>query len=385
MAQYRVSPGAEFDTNYSTVTMARADYQIQISDAFEDPQWDAFLAGIPGGHHLQTSLWAQVKKVLGWRAERIFVIQAGQIVAGAQLLIRRWPLIGAIGCVPKGPVFASKDPRLPELLLDKLHQVAKTQRLQYLIVQPPNNGQHTVNWLLEKGFRLSRNTLAPPATIQIDLRQDLEEIFAQMNSGTRRYVRKGLREGIICREGTDDDLASFYRLLKATSERQNFSPNSRHLFSMLWQVYHRRGYAKLFLTEYRAEAVAAALVIAFGDRVIGKSRGWTGQYGNLGPNQVMDWTTIEWAKTQGYHYFDLEGISQGLARAILNDRSESEIRRKKRGPSVYKLGFGGKVTLLPAAYEYIYNPILRWGYSTIYTRAGGKSIIKKAVERLRVR
>jgi len=68
------------------ISNAYRSYQTCVSDAAEDPDWDAFLLKTPGGHYTQTSLWAQAKTFLGWRAVRIVISQKDHIVAGTQLV-----------------------------------------------------------------------------------------------------------------------------------------------------------------------------------------------------------------------------------------------------------------------------------------------------------
>jgi lipid II:glycine glycyltransferase (peptidoglycan interpeptide bridge formation enzyme) len=363
---------------------SKTNYQIRLSDQVEDPAWDTFLAQTPGGHHVQTSLWAQVKALLGWQAVRLVVSRADQIIAGAQLLIRPFSVVGALGYVTKGPVCAIDDPLLPELIINKLHQVARSYRVQSLIVQPPNNGQALADSLPGRGFRPSPIAVSTEATVQIDLHPELDEILARMRKQTRRDIRHGLGQGMVGREGTEHDLATFYRLLGATSERQKFLPYSPQYLSKLWQFYRPHGYARLFLAEYNGEVVSAQLVLAFGDTVIAKNSGWSGRYGSLGPNHIMDWTTLEWAKTQGYRYYDLEGIDPSVARMILNGGSLTDELKRQHGPAFYKLGFGGEVSLLPGAYDYVFNPLLRWSYATVFPKVAGWPVTKKVINRFKV-
>jgi hypothetical protein len=51
------------------VTVVSVDYEVKTSDVTQDPAWDAFLAAVPGGHHVQTGLWSQVKALIGLRMD----------------------------------------------------------------------------------------------------------------------------------------------------------------------------------------------------------------------------------------------------------------------------------------------------------------------------
>ena len=109
-------------------------YRVRISSAAEDPDWDAFLAATPGGHHVQGTGWAQIKAQAGHRAARVVVSLDDRIVAGATLLMRPLRPFGAIGYVPRGPLIAADDPALSGLVMEQLHRVAKAHRVRLLAV-----------------------------------------------------------------------------------------------------------------------------------------------------------------------------------------------------------------------------------------------------------
>jgi lipid II:glycine glycyltransferase (peptidoglycan interpeptide bridge formation enzyme) len=356
-------------------TAVSSAYQVTLSYEFEDPAWDTFLAETPDGHHVQTSLWAQVKALIGWRAARLVVTRRKRIVAGVQLLIRSLPLAGAIGYAPKGPLFAVDDPVLPKLVINAIHHLARIERIQYLAIQPPSNGKIVAQQLAALGFRPSPLELTPTATVLIDLSQDLEDLLAQMRKKTRQYIRYGLRTEVTVREGSESDLGTFYRLVTATSQRQNFVPESEEYFTKMWRVLSPHGYIKLFLAECAGEAVSAQLIIPFGNTVIYKRVGWSGQYGNLRPNEVLHWTVIKWAKDQGFRYVDLEGIELEAATALMQNKPLPDALRQT--PTHFKLGFGGQVTIFPGACDYVYSPFLRWAYTSIFPRIADWPVMAK--------
>lgn len=107
--------------------------------------------------------------------------------------------------------------------------------------------------------------------------------------------------------------------------------------------------------------VSTQLVIGFGDTVITKTSGWSGHHSSLGPNQVLEWTTIQWAKSQGYVCYDLEGINAEAAKRLLDDGDLPEAA--KQSWFYYKLQYGGQVSCFPGAYLYICNPALRSLYT----------------------
>ncbi len=334
-------------------------YQTQVSDKTEDPEWDGFLVKTPGGHYTQTSLWAQAKAILGWGAVRVVVSQKNQIVAGAQLLTRSLPIAGIIGFVPGGPHVINDDSGLTQLVMAQLHQVAKNYRVRYLLVQPRFINEVLAQELVGRGYRQSSLHPLAISTSLLDLTQDLDHILGAMRKSTRHNIRLSQRKGVIVREGNESDLPIFYRLEMATCKRNNVSTFSEEYYTRLWQILHPHGYLRLFIAEYAGEAVSASLVIPFGNTVTDTIGAWSGRHGKAHPNELLEWAAITWAKSQGYSYFDFDGITPEVARGELAPNAHRD------GETFFKLGFGGEMVLCPVAYEYLPNPILRWLYVAI--------------------
>jgi lipid II:glycine glycyltransferase (peptidoglycan interpeptide bridge formation enzyme) len=146
--------------------------------------------------------------------------------------------------------------------------------------------------------------------------------------------------------------------LKATSIRQRWPIYPEKYFAEILRVFGQHGYAKLFFAEYEGRALSSQLLIAFGDTVLTKNSGWSGQCRSLGPNNVLEWVSIQWAKAQGYRCYDLEGLTRRSAMRE-KENGDSGVNRKDSW-CYYKLQYGGQVKLLPQAQIYIINPLARW-------------------------
>jgi len=360
---------------------ASSTYQVKLSRELNDTEWDEFLEKSPGGHHVQTSLWAQVKASLGWNSLRILILRSDEIVAGAQILMRTVPLVGAIGYVSKGPVVAVEDPVLEELVVAELQRTARANRIQHLTVQPPGIVKQLPEELAKAGFQRSSMEVAPTATVLLDLSRDLDTILADMNRKTRYNVRLGQRKGITVREGNEQDLPEYYRILTTTSQRQSFSIYPEYYFAEMWRVLSPHGYIKLFLAEFEGELVSAQLAVPFGDTVINKLSVWSGQHGSRRPNEALQWAAITWAKSQGYRFYDFEGIRPEAARAVLNQETIPEAL--KQTVTSFKLGFSDHVVFFPPAYDYVYNPLFRWFYTEIFPKVKKQPAVTRILKRVR--
>jgi lipid II:glycine glycyltransferase (peptidoglycan interpeptide bridge formation enzyme) len=364
----------------SAPTTLEPAYHIEIRSERDDPEWDAFLEQTPNGHHMQTSMWGQTKVNLGWKALRVAVRQAGKIVGGAQLLLRSKYML-TMGYVPRGPLLISNDPLLLRLVMDQLHQLVKKHSIHYLVIQPPYNAHWLTGQLSAWGFRPGLLEYSPEANAIVDLQQSSEVILAKMHPKTRYNIRLAERKGVTVREGTEADIATFYRLYHMTSQRQQFVPFSEDYIVTMWQAFARHGAIKLFLAEYEGKVLSAFLDIAFSDTLLYKLGGWSGEHSNLHPNEALHWAIIKWAQERGYHHYDLEELHMEVGRAVLEGHPIPE--QWKRSVYSFKLSFGSNVHMTPCSYEYIPQPLLRWGYSFFFPRLKELQKISRLVDYLR--
>jgi lipid II:glycine glycyltransferase (peptidoglycan interpeptide bridge formation enzyme) len=135
------------------------------------------------------------------------------------------------------------------------------------------------------------------------------------------------------------------------------------------------------VAEYDDQFVSAQLAVPFGDTVINKLSVWSGECGNRRPNEALQWETIQWAKRQGFRYYDFEGIKPSVIEAIQNN--DPLPASLKQSVTSYKLGFGGQATLFSEANVYLYNPIYRWAYREIFPKMQDLKVLKKMRKSLR--
>ncbi len=318
-------------------------YQLAFESDGAQAEWDAFVLAADG-HHAQGCTWATVKGVLGWRGKRLVVRDDGQIVAGAQVLVRDVARFGRVGTCAHGPLLARRDPRLVELVHRGLLELGRGESIRYLKVQPPARSTDLALGLRERGWTPSALPAAPSATVRVDLTASEDEILARMRQATRKTIRRAEKRGLRLREGGRDDFAAYYRLIEATSRRQGFTPYPRRYYETLWEEFAERGGSCLVLAEQEGDAVSATLLLAFGDTATCKMGGWSGERSRVRPNEPMHFAAMRWAKRIGASYYDFDGIDRQCALAVLNDGELPE--DQLHSVAHFKLGFGGEVVLL---------------------------------------
>lgn len=362
-------------------TLARTGYQVQVSEEISDSNWDEFLAKTPGGHHVQTSLWAQVKATLKWKTVRIIVTKKDRIVAGAQLLLRSIMPFITVAYLTKGPVIGGEGISIAEAIIQYVIRISQEKHVLMLVIQPPNDGKEIASLLATLGFQPSSLELAPTASVILDLSPTEDQILKGMKRRTRNNIHRSEQAGIKVREGKESDLEIFYQLHIATSQRQKFFSYSKEYYRHMWHVFEPHEYIGLLVAEHDNKPISALLLIPFGNTVIAKIIGWSGEHSDLRPNDAIFWNAIKWSKMHGYLFFDFEGIDSQGAKAVL--AGESLPARLHHSPDFFKLGYGGNVVLYPQAFEIVRSSLLNWIYQKTSPTVGGHSIVSRTMDWIR--
>src|SRR5688572_5230361 len=191
----------------------------------DTPRWEAFVNQHPRGHFLQTAAWGEVKSAFGWEAQRVVLADAkGDFVAGAQILYRELPYsAGKIAYVPFGPVVDWDNQDLVRDIFLMMDKTAKRHGAAFMKVEPGYSVD--IDFLRQLKCRPSPQTIQPPRTVVLDIPKydadgnliPADVIQKPMNQMTRRNIRKSEKFEVDIRQGTREDVASFYQLLTTTS------------------------------------------------------------------------------------------------------------------------------------------------------------------------
>lgn len=347
-----------------STTNATDGFQLEISYDLKDRLWDDFVLKTPGGNQRQTSLWAQAQHIRGWNPLRIMLTRDGKIQAGAQILFRNIPILGRIGYLTRGPVCDFSNVNLTKVLFKEIRKICRRNRIFYLVLTLPVKAESFVPLLPEFQFQVTRREYGEPASVVIDLTQDKDNILARMTKDKRKTIhRVERRQNLILREGTKEDIESFYRLHKMSSQRNGFPPFTEEYYRNLWEVFAPGGFVKLFLSELDGIPQSGIICFAFRDTVTAYVIGWSGENANLYPNDAVYWESILWSKAHGYHYFDFGGIQIDSARAAVQHLSLPVSQRESANR--FKLDYGGTVFFYPDDYDSMSIPFLNKLYRHI--------------------
>lgn len=361
------------ESGFTSGAGSRAEFVY--STEVRDPAWDRMLNEVSGAHFEQTSGWAAVKTRYGWRVLRLTAQQEGVCLGGVQVLLRRVGRFGVLGYVSRGPTTRPGYEALAGELVDRLGRRASEERWLYLVFDHAYHAGNLAQRMSRQGYHPHPEGIPPSgllaATSLIDLTRTEEELWAALRSHTRRNIRRAQRCGLTLREGGAADLAHFRELMLANCRRRGSAPTPPQpdFFGHLWNELAPAGYVHLLQVCLGDEVLSAVVAFTIADTIRVWKVGWSGAHEDKYPNYFRVWEVLRWARRRGMREFDFVWVDTDDARAVARGAIPAEGFRD--GSTAFKLGFGGRLVLLPEPQCRFYHPFLRAGYAL-----GGRRLLQ---------
>lgn len=334
-----------------------SNLECRILDQSQWQEYDQFVDDCPWGNVLQTSNWGLLKAETGWEPSVAVVTERDEIVAGAMVLAREIPGFGVpILYSPRGPVVDPDDAGALRSLVDAVTGLARRKRAILWKVDPSwSVGSSSGDDLLKAAGFHHLDTgddfdgIQPRFVMQLPLKgRDADEILADMHSKTRYNIRLAGRRGVevSCAEDAED-MDAFYRILKVTSQRNEFGIRDISYFRHLWSRVIEPGWGRLFLAHYEGNLLAATISL------IGSGKVWYlygasgDEHRNVMPNYALQWAMIRWAMDEGCSVYDFRGVSGDL-----------DPDNPLYGLYRFKKGFGAELVELVGEYDLVFRPVV---------------------------
>ena len=322
--------------------------------------WDDAAARSPGGHVLQSTAWARIRRSQGWDAE---FVRIGDPLPVALVLWRRLPVFGPMAYVPRGPVVAPGDRDGLAHALEALAELARERRAVLLKVDPELTPEEAAAQLDHAGYRRGPDIQPVLATLVIDLAPDLDAVLAGLEKDTRWSVRQSAKRGVVIREAGDEAaLRSFYELYRTTGGRAGFITRTWEYYALVWRTLIGDGLARLRLAYLGERAVAAAMTWRCGGRELYMYGASSDEGRRCYASYGLQWECIAGAKASGAHTYDLGGIP------LDPSRKDDPMY----GPYLFKKGFGGIARAYVGAHDAVPRELAYRSFlaaEPLYTRA----------------
>ena len=331
--------------------------------------WDAFVASQRRSPFQQSWAWGEFKHQVGVDVIRLAAVFGTRIVGVAQVLHEPWrfrqsTLSGFHVPLVDMSLPVAQYQEVLGALLQVLVSEAKTRKVISLHLEPPIE---LCNEALFKQFEVQHKLRRAPAfqpldTLMLDLSQSEEKILASMHEKTRYNIRLAEKKGVhveVASVSTQRDaLEAFITLNKQTAARDRFQSHGSGYYRRLGDHLPPE-MLKVYLAMFEGQAIAANLVVHFGDLATSVH----GASGNANRNvmapHLLQWRQILDAKLAGKRSYDFFGIeTQQRKRASRQGSAWAGITR-------FKQGFGGQVVSYLPAYEL---PVRKGWYRLVNAR-----------------
>jgi lipid II:glycine glycyltransferase (peptidoglycan interpeptide bridge formation enzyme) len=297
--------------------------------------WNAFVESAPYHAFPQLWEWGEVRAMGGWTPVRLAVgTDRDRPVAGAQLLLRRLPLVGwSLAYVPRGPIGQLDDPAVRDVLVRALRALGRDERIATVRADPEATPATAYGAaLLQPPWRAAPK-VQPPTTRVVDLSIGEEALRAALKRKHRQYVNKAERAGIEIERfdgSTPSDrigaaLADFNRIYRLTADRAGFVAREPFYYERVWSIFAPSGRVRLSFAVRDGERVATLFHFTCGERVVESYGGMTDAGAEARANYLLKWAAIADFSAEGFRVYDMWGLATGGIRQFKEGFGGEEI------------------------------------------------------------
>ncbi|CAN5313862.1 peptidoglycan bridge formation glycyltransferase FemA/FemB family protein [soil metagenome] len=301
-----------------------------------DPDaWNAFVEAAPYHAFPQLWEWGEVRAMGGWRPVRLAIGPSrDHPVAGAQLLLRRMPIVGwHLAYVPRGPIGDLNDPGVRVALVAALRALGKAERIATVRADPEAQSETPYGRALLAAPWRAAPKIQPSTTRVIDLTPGEQALKAALKRKHRQYVNKAERsevtiehfDGSTPPEIIGPALADFNRIYQFTANRAGFVARQAFYYERVWWIFAPSGRVRLSFAVRDGERVAVLFHFTCGERAVESYGGMTDAGADARANYLLKWTAIADFAREGFRAYDMWGLATGGIRQFKEGFGGEEI------------------------------------------------------------
>ncbi len=335
----------------------------EILKSTQYDEYEAFASSYTDASFTQSIHWTKVKK--NWGHEVVVSRDAnGKIRGGMLILIRRLMPGFTFLYAPRGPVADICDKEVFSELLDGAKAVAKKYRAFELKIDPMvlETDEEKIKVLKDFGFRFKPNA-DEYDTVQRRYNYVLpdiqgktpEELMASFKPKCRYNIRVAEKHGVECKAYGVEGVKDFTRLSVITGIRDQFPVRSEEYYAGMLEAFGPE-HMRIYLCDYQGHKISGAMTCNWGGRtsyIFGAS---DNEFRNTMPNYIMQWTMMQWALETNCKVYDFMGIA-----AKLDENSPTY------GVYRFKTGFSGAVVAYAGEFDYVFNPLAYFIFTSMLT------------------
>lgn len=321
------------------------EVSLRVSDRTPE-SWNGLASRFADGNLIQTWEWGEAKSLTApWTVERLEFLAGGEIVAVAQVLVRRLPLLlGGMAWVNRGPLWdLGKGADYVPGVLDALHKRYVVERGLYLRIAPTlQDDASSVS--LPSGFQDAR--AVGHCAGRLDLTRSERELRAGLKQSWRRFLVKAEKLGTQVNVGRDEAifgrfLAAYGGILENAAYTKSTTPD---LLSEFQRQLPPEGRMTVLEAVVDGQAVSWVVLATYGPvgEYLAAASLPAARARNCG--QLLTWAAILHLKANGFRTLDIGGFDA-------DDRSS--------GVSQFKAGISSVPYRLRREFDAHPNPIVK--------------------------
>jgi len=306
----------------------------------------------------QAWFYGQWQEFTGRNIRRFAFKKADQTIAYFQVIPHDLPLGKKYLYIPFGPVFAEEpDAKTLNALANALIQAYASENVIFARTDPdgPFGAVGTIEaraWHRAPRFIGKEASFRPRGEMAVEL-TDEDKVFASFDKNTRYSARYGQKHGVTTRVNTD--LASgfddFYRLLKYTSELQNFAIFSESYYQNLLNVCAEQKNAYFVEAIKDNHVISSKLIVTYGHVAHSLLSGTDDEGRKLRVPSLVQWEAMREAMKRECSRYSIGGASS-------SDSDYPSIKKVTK----YKQGFGGHVIVHSDLHDIVFDKPTYYGY-----------------------
>ncbi|MGE0822318.1 MAG: lipid II:glycine glycyltransferase FemX [Candidatus Binatia bacterium] len=153
----------------------------------------------------------------------------------------------------------------------------------------------------------------------IDLRPDLDHLWAGLHDSSKRAIKKAQRDAVIVRVAeTEKELRAFFDMhLRIRKRKYRLLAQPYRFFENIWHHFVETQNGALMIAVYQDEIIGGTFFLEWNDTLYYKFNASVPAHLDHRPNDLLIWEGMQYGKTKGYKVFDF-GLSdwdeEGLVR-----------------------------------------------------------------------
>lgn len=336
---------------------------------------------------LQSGFWGDFKAAAGW-VPRAFRWTEGGYEGRFLVLERRFSGNLSMAYLPYGPQIPAELDGRPEIVTNFLSSIGRELKVLlpghcFMIRFDLTGGSRTAIGSEEpathpsplgRPLRKAPYRVQPQDTVVLSLENDEETILAGMHKKTRYNIRLASKKGVVVRRYTGNDaleiLPRWYELYEETGRRDRISLHSEtyyhRLFSDVGSGAGKPPSINLYMASHEDDLLAGIIVARMSGRAVYMYGASGSLKRELMPNQLLQWTAIRDARSDGAREYDFFGIPPA-------DNPSHPMHGLWR----FKTGFGGEIYHYRGAWDYPLKPAVYAAYGLAERLRGHLAALRK--------